>query len=96
MKFTDLNTYANQIMDRGLIELIPDIKFSLDFNDWFVVQTKETYSLATEDEANDLINEIRQQIGFKACDKKFKAGKVNKEGEEIRPDAWIVKATLTF
>ena len=59
-----------------------------------VVKTKETYVFEDEDEALAKVDAVRQDVGFVGVDKKFKQGKVNKSGEEIRPDTWVVVAKL--
>ncbi len=59
-----------------------------------VVCTKETYVYEDEDDADKKINEARQDAGFLEAKKKFKQGKVNKNGEITRPDTFTVVIKL--
>ena len=45
-------------------------------------------------EADEIINDRRQIDGFEAASKKFKAGKMNKAGEVVKPDTWTVVIKL--
>lgn len=59
-----------------------------------IVETKETYVYEDEQEADDKINEARQDTLFIAATKKYKQGKVNKSGEIVRPETWTVVIKL--
>ena len=74
-------------------------KFSFDaetdeMNNYYVVKTKETYVFEDEYDADKLINEARQDLGFAGCDKKYKAGKMNKAGEVVKAETWTVTIKL--
>lgn len=94
MKYTDIKEYVdarsnNLTKFECTLECDPDEVCS-----YWVTKTKETYTFSSEEEADACINDARNDAGFAGCDKKFKAGKVNKKGEETRPDAWIVVLKL--
>ena len=73
----------------NLTDIAPKISLGED-GDFYVVESKETYVYDNELDAATKLNDVRQDPGYKSSEKKFKAGKVNKAGEEIRPDTWIV------
>ena len=57
--------------------------------------TKETYSFEDELDANKMVDEIRRDPQFIGVEKKFKKGKVNKAGDVVKPDVWLVVAKLS-
>ena len=59
-----------------------------------VVATKETYIFEDEEDADRIINEARQYPGFMEAKKKFKQGKINKNGEIVKPDTYSVVIKL--
>lgn len=59
-----------------------------------VTETKETYVYEDEGEADAKINDARQNPMFAAATKKYKAGKVNKSGEIVKPETWTVVIKL--
>lgn len=59
-----------------------------------VMTTKETYVYLDEDDADKKINEARQDAGFMEAKKKFKQGKINKNGEITKPDTYTVVIKL--
>lgn len=91
MTHKDLQTYIEDKAMSGLskisvdFEQDPNVAATL-FN---VLKTKETYIFSTEEEVDNFIDECRQDLGFAGVDKKYKAGKMSKSGEEIRPEQWI-------
>ena len=60
-----------------------------------VSKTKETYSFEDELDANKMVDEIRRDPQFIGVEKKFKKGKVNKAGDVVKPDVWLVVAKLS-
>ena len=95
MKISDLQSYVDDLARNGLVK----IEIKADFNedageDFYISETKETFHFGAEEEADAKINEVRQFNGFKAAEKKFKAGKMNKAGEMTRPDIWVVVVKL--
>lgn len=59
-----------------------------------VMTTKETYSFEDEADADTIINKARLDVGFMEAKKKFKQGKINKNGEIVRPDSYTVVIKL--
>lgn len=60
-----------------------------------VMTTKETYVFEDEGDADTIINAARQDYGFMEAKKKFKQGKINKNGEIVRPDTYTVVIKLS-
>ena len=60
-----------------------------------VSKTKETYSFEDELDANRRVDESRREPQFIGVEKKFKKGKVNKAGDVVKPDVWLVVAKLS-
>ena len=60
----------------------------------YIISTKEVYSYEDEGAADDKINEARMNSGFASAVKAFKAGKMNKAGEVVRPEPWQVTIKL--
>lgn len=95
MKISDLTSYIENLYHDGLTKI--EIKAGSDeemSEDFFISETKETFVYGEEDDADDKINEVRQLNGFKSAEKKFKAGKMNKAGEIVKPDTWTVVVKL--
>lgn len=59
-----------------------------------VTETKETYIYEDEQDADNKINDARQNPLFTSATKKFKQGKINKSGEIVRPETWTVVIKL--
>lgn len=59
-----------------------------------VTETKETYVYEDEQDADNKINDARQNALFASATKKFKQGKINKSGEIVRPETWTVVIKL--
>ena len=93
MKLEQFYDYATSLQSQGLtkIEMTSEMD---EAGHYYVIKTKETYTFAEEDEADAKINDARQDSGFAAAEKKFKAGKINKSGEITRPDTWTVVIKL--
>lgn len=94
MRLKDLYLYVES--ENNLVKIIPTIEVDPESmeNDFYVTCTKATYHFSSEDEADEKINYARQLVGFQKCDKKFKPGKVNKSGEVVRDDLWIVNIQI--
>ena len=59
-----------------------------------VTETKETYVYEDEQDADNKINDARQNPLFASATKKFKQSKINKSGEIVRPETWTVVIKL--
>lgn len=95
MDIKDLVSYIENRLDGGLEKI--DVSCAVDefaTGNVDVIKTKETYVVATEQEADEIINYRRQIDGFEAASKKYKAGKMNKAGEVVKPETWTVVIKL--
>lgn len=91
MTLEGLNEYVKDLRAKGLTKIDASVEVDPDDEDnIFVVKTKETYTLESEADADQLIEEAGQSATCVGHDKKFKQGKVNKQGEVTRPDCYIV------
>lgn len=91
MKYTEIVDYIDSLENLTKIE----VKIEADeYSGYQVLKTKETFSFGDEDAADEKVNAVRQNLGFESAKKTFKAGKVNKSGEVVRPDSWVVVAVL--
>ncbi len=59
-----------------------------------VMTTKETYVFEDEEDADKMVDDARRDVGFMEAKKKFKQGKINKNGEIVRPDTYTVVIKL--
>lgn len=92
MFVTELEAYIKERPQ--LIKMSVDLEISEDCTGFIVSKTKETYSFEDETEADTMVNDIRQDIGFLGVEKKYKAGKLNKAGDVVRPETWQVVAKI--
>lgn len=91
MTLEGLNEYVKELRSKGLTKIDVSVEVDPDDEDnIFVVKTKETYTVEDESSADTLIEEAGQLATCVGHDKKFKQGKVNKQGEVTRPDCYIV------
>ena len=65
-------------------EMVPDV------NVFVVTKTKETYVFEDEQSADEKVDDIRKNPNFESAKKTYKAGKLNKAGEVIKPETWTV------
>lgn len=82
-----------QGLDMHLTKLSADMEVD-ESTHTIVVTTKETYVFEDEEDADKIIDEARQDPGFLEAKKKFKQGKINKNGEIVRPDTFTVVIKL--
>ena len=61
---------------------------------FYVVKTKETYVFEDEADADVKVDAARRDPGFAGVEKKYKAGKMNKAGDVVRPETWTVVVKL--
>ena len=69
-------------------ELVPDVSV------FVVTKTKETYVFEDEQSADEKVDMVRQNPNFISVEKKYKAGKLDKAGEVVKPETWTVIAKL--
>lgn len=92
MRIEDLSTYS-QALGINLSKI--EMKAEDDTcGHMVVIETKETYVYEDESDADEKVNEARQNPLFASATKKYKAGKVNKSGEIVRPETWTVVIKL--
>lgn len=94
MRIEDIASYADSKPDLVKIEFAVE---KIDGSNYFtVVKTKETYNFATEEEQEAMVDSVRQSPFFASVEKKYKAGKVNKAGEQVKPEIWSVIAKFNY
>lgn len=93
MKYEELDNYIEERKEKDLTKIEITLESDVETGQFYVVKTKETFVYGDEESADEIINEARQKPGFAGCDKKYKAGKVNKAGEMVKPETYtaIVK-----
>jgi hypothetical protein len=94
MRLINIADYVKENQTLGMTKIEIKCEVEPDTLEMYVNQTKETYVFIDESEADQKIDEVRQSRNFLGVDKKFKAGKVNKNGEEVKPDTYIVTVKL--
>lgn len=91
MRLEDLSGYVAQLDNLTKFE----VKTEDDTVGHLVVtETKETYVYEDEQDADNKINDARQNPLFASATKKFKQGKINKSGEITKPETWQVVIKL--
>lgn len=90
MKLDELQNYRSDRMNSGLTKLSAEFTVSDADSNVYITKRKETYELEGEGDADQLIEAATHDNSCVGHDKKFKQGKVNKQGEEIRPDRFVV------
>lgn len=93
MRYTDIKDYVDSLENLRKIELTieDDEEMSGGF---YVVKTKETYVFEDEADADVKVDAARRDSGFAGVEKKYKAGKMNKAGDVVRPETWTVVVKL--
>ena len=59
-----------------------------------VTETKETFVFEDEADADVKVDAAHRDPGFAGVEKKYKAGKMNKTGDVVRPETWTVVVKL--
>ena len=93
MKYTDIKDYVDSL------ENLRKIEFTIEDDEemsggFYVVKTKETYVFEDEADADVKVDDARRDPGFAGVEKKYKAGKMNKAGDVVRPETWTVVVKL--
>lgn len=91
MKLDELQDYRTDRRNSGLTKLSADFTVSDTDGNIYITKRKETYELESEGDADKLIEAATHDNSCVGHDKKFKQGKVNKQGEEVRPDRFVVR-----
>ena len=93
MRYTDIKDYVDSL------ENLRKIEFTIEDDEemsggFYVVKTKETYVYEDESDADVKVDAARRDVGFAGVEKKYKAGKMNKAGDVVRPETWTVVVKL--
>lgn len=92
MRIEDIKAYVDARPALTKIEVTSEID---EFNNGFVVtKTKETYVFEDESDADKMVDDLRLNPNFLGVDKKYKAGKMNKAGDIVKPETWTVVGKL--
>lgn len=92
MLLKELEKYVNELPNLTKIDLTIELGDEID--EFYVTKTKETYIYETEADADFKVNDVKDDHDFAGVDKKFKAGKVNRAGDCVRPDQYQVVVKL--
>lgn len=93
MKLQDLLTYIEELGE-NLVQITPTIEIDEDGGNFYVIKTAETFVYEDEQDADEKIDEVRRNPGYAASSKAYKAGKMSKSGEVVRPETYIVKVKI--
>ena len=92
MRIEDIKAYVDARPALTKIEVTSEID---EFNNGFnVTKTKETYVFEDESDADKMVDELRLNPNFLGVDKKYKAGKMNKSGDLVKPETRTVVGKL--
>ena len=94
MRYAELDSYINDKLEQGLSKIEVTLEGSEETDGLYVIKTKETFVFGEEEEADNIIDAARQNPGFAGCDKKYKAGKINKAGEIVKPETYTAVIKL--
>ena len=92
MRIEDIKAYVDARPALTKIEVTSEIdEFNNSFN---VTKTKETYVFEDESDADKMVDELRLNPNFLGVEKKYKAGKMNKSGDLVKPETRTVVGKL--
>ena len=92
-----LNEVGKYVEDRereGLTKIEIVLEHAETIAGFDVRKTKETYVFEDEADADVKVDAARRDPGFAGVEKKYKAGKMNKAGDVVRPETWTVVVKL--
>ena len=92
MRIEDIKEYVDARPALTKIEVTTEL--GADVTYFIVTKTKETYVFEDEGEADRMVDDVRRNPGFLGVDKKYKAGKMNKAGDVVKPETWTVVAKI--
>ena len=92
MRIEDIKEYVDARPALTKIEVTTEL--SADVTYFIVTKTKETYVFEDESEADRMVDDVRRNPGFLGVDKKYKAGKMNKAGDVVKPETRTVVAKI--
>lgn len=85
MRYTDIKDYIDSLENLKKIEITIEDNEEMS-GSFYVVKTKETYVYEDEADADAKVDAARRDPGFAGVEKKYKQGKMNKAGEQVRPE----------
>ena len=92
MRIEDIKEYVDARPALTKIEVTTEL--GADVTYFIVTKTKETYVFEDESESDRRVDDVRRNPGFLGVDKKYKAGKMNKAGDVVKPETWTVVAKI--
>ena len=92
MRIEDIKEYVDARPALTKIEVTTEL--GTDVTYFIVTKTKETYVFEDESEADRMVDDVRRNPGFLGVDKKYKAGKMNKAGDVVKPETRTVVAKI--
>ena len=92
MRIEDIKEYVDARPSLTKIEVTTEL--GADVTYFMVTKTKETYVFEDEMDADKMVDEIRRNPNFLGVEKKYKAGKMNKAGDVVKPETWTVVGKL--
>ena len=92
MRIEDIKEYVDARPALTKIEVTTEL--GADVTYFMVTKTKETYVFEDEMDADKMVDEIRRNPNFLGVEKKYKAGKMNKGGDVVKPETWTVVGKL--
>ena len=92
MRIEDIKEYVDARPALTKIEVTTEL--GADVTYFIVTKTKETYVFEDESEADRMVDEIRRNPQFIGVEKKYKAGKMNKSGDLVKPETRTVVGKL--
>ena len=92
MRIEDIKEYVDARPALTKIEVTTEL--GADVTYFMVTKTKETYVFEDESEADKMVDDVRRNPGFLGVDKKYKAGKMNKSGDLVKPETRTVVGKL--
>ena len=92
MRIEDIKEYVDARPALTKIEVVTEL--GADVTYFLVTKTKETYVFEDESEADKMVDEIRRNPQFIGVEKKYKAGKMNKSGDLVKPETRTVVGKL--
>ncbi len=92
MRIEDIKEYVDARPALTKIEVTTEL--GADVTYFMVTKTKETYVFEDESEADRMVDDVRRNPGFLGVDKKYKAGKMNKAGDVVKPETRTVVAKI--
>lgn len=92
MRIENIKEYVDARPALTKIEVTTELSVEMGY--FMVTKTKETYVFENETDADKMVDELRLNPNFLGVEKKYKAGKMNKAGDIVKPETWTVVGKL--